>query len=230
MNTGVVGAGMMGSNIVKSAAKAGCVRIYDIDYRKACKCAADFRQSACRTIDGLLDCEVIFLAVPGDTVIPVLERYLEKTPDTVWVNVSTLVSGENLKNTFPENGNIVSIKIIGQADSMMGGMTPVIIVDPAYDGILNEEISGILWGIGEVVSDYENKYMDVNLYAAEAAMLTAKSLADKLHALDINEKVIHAAIKSVFTGTAAQFPYINPDYFHKLVFERHPDISFRRYF
>lgn len=230
MNIGVVGAGMMGGNIVKSAAKLGCVRIFDTDSSRAANTASCTGQRACGSVEDLLDCEVIFLAVPGDAVIPLLNRCIDKAPNTLWVNISTLLNREHLKIAFPEARNIISIKIIGQADSMAGGMMPVIIVDPLYKDIAGREIVDILGEVGEVVFDDEKKYLDVNLYAAEAAMLTAASLADKLLAMGIDKRAICAAIKSVFTGTAAQFPYQAQDYFHKLVLERHRGISFSRYF
>ncbi|HEX9060585.1 MAG TPA: NAD(P)-binding domain-containing protein [Clostridia bacterium] len=230
MNIGVVGAGMMGCNIVKSAAKSGCVKVFDVDFTRASNAAYDFGQIACKSFDDLLDCEVIFLAVPGSAVIPLLNDYINKTENALWINISTLLNQEHLKNSFPEARNILSIKIIGQAGSMTNGMMPVIIVDPVYGDVVTREILDILGEVGEVVFDYEKKYLDVNMYAAEAAMVTAATLAEKLFAMNIDKKAIHAAIKGVFTGTAAQFPYGDQDYFHKLVFVRHPDMDFSKYF
>jgi hypothetical protein len=41
----------------------------------------------------------------------------------------------------------------------------------------------------------------------------------------IGEQVINAAIRQIFIGSALQFPYVEPDYFHELVYQRNPELK-----
>lgn len=226
MDIGVIGVGNMGEHLAASSSLVGKVRVYDIDSEKAEAVASKLGITFLNDIEGLLKSDIIFLAIPGNSVIPLLKENLKKSgPKTLWINVSTLVSIKDIKEAFPASKNIGSIKIIGEAGAMHSGTKPVIIVDPLYKNVFTEDVHKILNGVGDVIVDYELKYLNINLYAAEVAMLSCLSLAKKLSDNGIDNKVINAAVKGVLVGTSRQFPYENPDYFHELVYQIHPDIK-----
>ncbi len=79
--------------------------------------------------------------------------------------------------------------------------------------------------MGIVIYDDEEKYLKVNYMAAEEAMKSVINLARKLQNMKMKSHVVNAAIKQIFLGTAQQFPYEEPDYFHDLVYQNIPELK-----
>ena len=223
---GVIGVGRMGKQIISCCQRQGHVKVFDIDNVEATRVAMQYRVICCQSIEDMLDCTTIFLAVPGETVMAIIGDYVQQAPqELIWISVSTLLTARQLRETYPSYGNVISVKIIGVADAMQLGIRPVLVLDPAYDLILHGYVLSLLDQVGEVVHDFEDKYVAVNLMSAEAAMTAVIWLAKQLKASGIANPAVITSIRNVFLGTASQFPYQPSDYFHELIFARHPDLQ-----
>ncbi len=90
---------------------------------------------------------------------------------------------------------------------------------------LTSYVEKIFQKVGIAIFDDENKYTDVNYIAATESMKGAIYTADKLRKMKIKRQIIEVAIKQVFVGTAGQYPYEEPDYFHELVYKKNPGLK-----
>ncbi|MBW2066860.1 MAG: NAD(P)-binding domain-containing protein [Deltaproteobacteria bacterium] len=224
---GVIGAGQMGSQIGKVASEDHDVVYYDIDNSKACSAAAE---SHCRyeeEINGVLESQIIFLAVPKEGVVNLLRRYHTiVSRGTLWVNISTFITLKEIREITEDTSNIVSCKIIGHFERMSPAHRCAFVIhrevpENPLVGIVEE----VFRRVGTTIYDDENRYLEVNYIAATEAMKGVLATAKKLKDLNFPTPIIEAAVQQVFVGTAGQFPYRNPDYFHDLVYGRNPGLK-----
>ena len=222
MKVGIVGAGQMGTQIGKVASDDHDVIFYDIDRGKSRHAADKLNVRYEDEIHEILRSHIIFLAVPGSAIIELLKEYQASvSKETLWVNISTFVTLKDIISVTGDGSNLVSCKIIGHFE-MMSSTNPCAFVIhqvlPKND--LTSTVEQIFKRVGITIYDDENKYLEINYLAAAEAMRGALNVAKRLRSLDIQFPIIEAAIKQVFVGSAGQFPYANPDYFHDLVYKR----------
>ncbi len=213
----------MGSILAKHAAKIGQVCVFDIAGQKSKEIALRYGVNFSEQMEEALEADIVFLAIPKDEAVSVINNF-SRNGCQLWVNFSTLLTKRNIRTLFPYTKNLVSVKIIGEADAINRGIPPVFVIDPDFRTLVNNDVLSLLKEIGAVIFDCEEKYEMVNYLAAELAMLAATQLAKKLKKKGIAAAAIEAAIKGVFVGTVSQFPYDEPDYFHQLVFAKHANL------
>ena len=223
----VVGAGQMGTQIGKTACKDNDVIFYDIDQDKSRSAARLCNARYSDTAQEIITTDIVFLCVPKKGVIEWLQKsYSKASMETVWVNICTFLTLKDILDFTGSAENIVSCKIIGHFQMISPTSRGVFIIHPEHPE--NERmltIEKILKNVGEVIYDDEGKYLEVNYIAASEGMKGVLHTANLLRKRGLKDQVIHAAIRQVFIGTALQFPYAEPDYFHELVYQRNPGLK-----
>ena len=227
IRVGVIGAGQMGLQIGKVSSEDHDVIYYDIDRTKSRRAAIESHARYDDEIKDVLKSHVIFLAVPKDGVTDLLKRYHPiVSRDTLWVNISTFVTLKEIMMITGDVSNIVSCKIIGHFERISPSHRCAFVIHKEHpDSRLMETVEKIFRRVGITVYDDENRYLEVNYIAAAEAMKGVLNTAAKLKDLNIQNQIIEAAVQQVFLGTAGQFPYRNPDYFHDLVYQRNPELK-----
>jgi pyrroline-5-carboxylate reductase len=227
IQVGVIGAGQMGSQIGKVSSEDHDVIYYDIDGTKCRRTAIESRARYEDEIKEVLRSHIIFLAVPRDGVIDLLKGYHAIVPrETLWVNISTFVTLKEIMMITGDVSNIVSCKIIGHFERISPVHPCAFVIHSEHpDSPLMETVEKIFKKVGATVYDDETRYLEVNYIAAAEAMKGVLNTAKKLKDLNIQGQIIEAAVQQVFVGTAGQFPYRNPDYFHNLVYQRDPELK-----
>ncbi|MBW1802336.1 MAG: NAD(P)-binding domain-containing protein [Deltaproteobacteria bacterium] len=222
----VFGAGQMGTRIGEVACREHDVVFFDIDPEKAQQSADRFGGRSANDIRQALDSQILFLAVPGSAVIQLLkDHYSAVSMDTLWVNISTFVTLKDMQAVTGKSGNIISCKIIGQSELVSDENPSAFIIDSSQsESSLVPVVGDIFKKVGVVIFDHEEKYREVNYIGAAEAMRGVIYVANTLRDMGLQKEVIRAAITQVFIGTAIQFPYANPDYFHDLVYGRNPGL------
>ena len=226
MKIAIVGAGQMGTQIGKAASESHNVIFYDIDPEKSRSAAELINAEYSDSLQDILTARIIFLCVPGKAVTDLLREYHSKTrTEVLWVNISTFVTLKDLIQRVGPADNIVSLKIVGHFERISPDNKGVFVIHEKHPA--NEqmtEVKKILKGVGTVIYDDEEKYLEVNYIAAAEAMKGVLNTANLLKMQGLDDQVLQAAVKQVFVGTALQFPYAKPDYFHELVYERNPGL------
>ncbi len=223
----IVGAGQMGTQIGKAACKDNDVIFYDIDHDKSRSAAKLYNAGYSNTLQEIDTPDIIFLCVPKNAVMELLHNdYVKGSTETLWVNICTFITRNEITKITGFAGNIVSCKIIGHFERISPTNKGVFIIHSEHPE--NERmavVEDILQNVGTVIYDDENKYLEVNYIAASEAMKGVLHTANLLREKGIGEKVINAAIRQIFIGSALQFPYAEPDYFHELVYQRNPGLK-----
>jgi len=223
---GVIGAGQMGTQIGKVANEDHDVIFYDIDVMKSKRAAKVCQADYVEDIDLALRSHILFLAVPRKAVIEILQKHHSVvSEDMLWVNICTFVTLKDILGIVGKVKNVLSCKIIGHFE-MMSPDNPCafIIHDQSPQNDLTHIVDELFSKLGIVVYDNEEKYLEVNYIAASEGMKGVIRAANLLKRMDIRGEVIEAAVKHVFLGTARQFPFLEPDYFHDLVYQRNPGL------
>jgi hypothetical protein len=227
MKVGIVGAGQMGTQIGKVASDDHDVIFYDIDRGKSRHAADKLNVRYEDELHEILRSHIIFLAVPGNAVIELLKEYQGSvSKETLWVNISTFVTLKEMISVTGDGSNLVSCKIIGHFEMMSPTNPCAFVIHQVHpENDLTSIVEKIFKRVGITIYDDENKYLEINYIAAAEAMRGVLNVAKLLRSLDIQFPIIEAAIKQVFVGSAGQFPYANPDYFHDLVYKRNPELK-----
>jgi pyrroline-5-carboxylate reductase len=211
----IVGAGQMGTQIGKAACKDNDVIFYDIDHDKSRSAAKLYNAGYSNTLQEIDTPDIIFLCVPKNAVMELIHNdYVKGSTETLWVNICTFITRKEIINTT------------GSFERISPTNKGVFIIHSEHPE--NERmavVEDILQNVGAVIYDDENKYLEVNYIAASEAMKGVLHTANLLREKGIGEKVINAAIRQIFIGSALQFPYAEPDYFHELVYQRNPGLK-----
>jgi pyrroline-5-carboxylate reductase len=223
----VIGAGQMGTQIGKVASKQHEVIFFDKDLDRSKEAAHRFHSKYENNIFEVLDSPIIILAVSGNAVIDLIRKYHAQSPrETLWVNISTFVTLKDIKDITGDVDNVLSCKIIAHFERMSLESKCVFVIHNEHpENALTATLEGIFREAGIVIYDDEEKYLEVNYLAAQEAMKSVIHLAGKLQSMDMGSHVINAAVKQVFLGTAQQFPFAKPDYFHDLVYQKTPGLK-----
>jgi pyrroline-5-carboxylate reductase len=174
-----------------------------------------------------LNSDILFLAVPKSAVLELFEKYYAQVPkETLWVNICTFITLKDIQGLTGDARNVVSCKIIGHFEMMSpANKCAFVIHDESPAGELTSIVESVFRKVGIVVHDNEEKYLEVNYIAASEGMKGVIRAANILKGLHIDTQIINAAIRQLFIGTARQFPYPSPDYFHNLVYQRNPGLK-----
>jgi pyrroline-5-carboxylate reductase len=195
----IIGAGRLGS-LLADRIPATCRKvIISTQKAEAVALADEVGGVASDQMSAVRGCRVVFMAVAGPSVSPMLS---DITPhldgDALVVNMAVDVMTDELAAAHP-GVRLAAVKVIGHAREMGHGSPGVVILDHV-DARNEEHLRELVSGLGPVTRDAESKVV-----AAQEAVVTvmewaAADLRIRLGELGLAEGLIQAAIATTGPG------------------------------
>ncbi|MEH0020197.1 MAG: NAD(P)-binding domain-containing protein [Desulfobacter sp.] len=221
---GIIGAGRMGSYITRKIATHYSVYVYDVVWEKASALSLTTGCNAVQQIDEITSCDCILLAVGKKESLDYINQFLILNCPSFVVCLATEVIQEDLYPARRSGFPMFTVKIIGESDEMEKGGASYFIVNNLSD-YDSGEIINLLSHCGTIIEGDDAPFESVNLVAAEEIMMAAGKITGRLKQMGIPARIIQTAIQSVSAGTLAQYPWEERDYFHKRIFNAHPELK-----
>lgn len=213
MKVAIVGAGRLGTALVKRIAPGTSLVIIDSNLDKARELAG--QAEGATASDRLTDCRgarAALLALPPGEIAPVvadMETWL--TDDTLVVDLATESPTDQMRQFHP-GVRLASAKVLGQAREISRGAEAVILVDAPSDEDF-ELLAGLLGGIGTVARGPADLVRRVNVAVAEEVIRCERSLRRRMAEFSLDPEWVRVAIgttavgilRSLATGDAGPF-------------------------
>ena len=201
MTIGLIGVGRMGKAIAARLANNFDVTVFDRDTVRLLAVADEYGLQAANSIEEMSDLGTIILAVPDREVISCIKIFNQLQKPLIVINIATNVDRHVLRETPAKHVQCISAKIVGQADEMMLGQRPVIIVDERPPELV-PLAAEIFRAAGEVIIGRADMVSLINTIAAEKILTAAVSIEETLLQQNITDPaIIKTAIRQVAVGT-----------------------------
>ncbi|MDD4600986.1 hypothetical protein SDC9_14984 [bioreactor metagenome] len=201
MPIGLVGVGRMGRTLAAKLSDQIELVLFDRDDTRLAEVAAEYRITTSDSLESLAALGTVILVVPDREVISCIKIFNQLQQSLTVINVATNVDRHVLREIAAKHVKCISAKIIGQADEMMAGQRPVIIVDdfPAEISIVTAEIFN---KVGDVIIGRADLVAQINRMAAEKVLTAAVTIEEALRQQNITDQaIIKNAIGQVAVGT-----------------------------
>lgn len=212
-NVAVIGAGKMGSVVIRQLPEESQVVIIDLDLEKVKKLADKAEATYDNSLQAAKDADVIFVILPANSV----EETVEKLQDIVKtgaiiVNMATSICIDKLAKKHRGDIGLIDAKIIGQASAISNDEKGLVIVkaaDSAMFDLVKELLSG-LFTVEQGDADLVEKINTIAVYegikaaAAINRQLTEMNIPKNWSDL-VTAKVCIPTMKSYLEGTLGPF-------------------------
>lgn len=195
----IVGAGRMGSLLAGRLPRNTRKVIISRRRQSAVTVADEVGGIASDQLSAVRGCEAVFLTLPGQEIIAVLQEMLPHLDEgAVVVNMATDLLTEDLVDLFPRL-RLVAAKVVGHAREIAAGSPAVVVLD-RVSAELAAEFQELLHDLGHVVVDDEAKVLAVNTAVAEEMVRAEQALRRRLAGLGLDDEVIGVAIRTTGPG------------------------------
>lgn len=201
MAVGLVGIGRMGRALAAGLADTADLYLFDRDTERLKAVGEELGLPVKESIEELVELGTVILAVPDREVISCIKDFNQQPQPLQVINIATNVDSQVLHQTSARHIRCINAKFVGQADEMLLGQRPVVIIDnrPAEMVPIVREL---FQAVGEVVVDRADLVTAINTAAAEKVLAAAVSLEENLRQQNITDpRIIKAAIRQVAVGT-----------------------------
>lgn len=209
----VIGAGKMGSVVIRQLPEESQVIIIDLDLEKAKKLASKKDARYDNSLTAAKDTDIIFVILPANAV----EETVEKLQDivktgAVIVNMATSICIDKIAKKHRGDIGLIDAKIIGQASAINNEEKGLVIVkadDTSQFDIVKEMLSG-LFTVEQGNADLVEKINSLAVYEGiKAAAAIRKQLTEMNIPKDWSDlvigKVCIPTMKSYIDGTLGPF-------------------------
>lgn len=201
MTIGLIGVGRMGKALAARLGDQFDLTIFDRDTVRLLAVADEYGLKSAACIEDMSDLGTIILSVPDREVISCIKIFNQMQKPLKVINIATNVDRHVLRETPAKHVQCISAKIVSQADEMILGQRPVIIVDerpPELVPLATE----IFRAAGEVIVGRADLVSLINTIAAEKILTAAVNIEESLlHQGVADPAIIKAAIRQVAVGT-----------------------------
>lgn len=213
MKVAIVGAGRLGTALVKRLVPGTSLAVIDSDLDRARELAALAEGAV--AADQLVGCRgarAVLLALPPGEIAPVvaeMEKWLSK--ETLVVDLATESPTDQIRQSCP-GVRLASAKVLGQAREISRGADAVILVDaPSEEDV--QLLVHLLKGIGTVARGPADLVRRVNMAVAEEVIRCERSLRKRMAEFSLDPEWVRVAIgttavgilRSLATGDAGPF-------------------------
>lgn len=201
MVIGLVGMGRMGKALVRQLAGNFDLVIYDREISQMESVAEQYDIKTAASLEDMAALGTVILAVPDREVISCIKLFNQQPQPLTVINIATNVNRQVLREIAAKHVKCTSAKIISQADEMMAGQRPVIIVDD-YPPELVSATADIFSKVGDVIIGRADLVAQINRITAEKVLTAAVTIEEALRQQNINDtEIIKSAIGQVAVGT-----------------------------
>lgn len=200
MKIGLIGVGRMGKALTARLADHFDLTIFDRDTSLLTAVAEEYGLQVGTSIEDMSNLGTVIMAVPDREVISCIKTFNQIQQPLKLINIATNVDRNILREMPAKHVQCISAKIISQADEMMLGQRPVIVIDERPPELvpLAQEIFA---GVGEVIVGKADLVSMINTIAAERILTAAVNIEESLLQQNIADPaIIKAAIRQVAVG------------------------------
>lgn len=200
MPVGLVGVGRMGKALAAKLAGHIELVLFDRDNTQLTAVAGEYNTRISDSLEDMAELGTVILAVPDREVISCIKVFNQLSEPLTVINIATNVDRHVLRETAGRNVKCISAKIIGQADEMMAGQRPVIMVDD-HPVELVSATAEIFSKVGDVLIGRADLVAQINRMAAEKVLTAAVTIEETLRQQNITDQaIINNAIGQVAVG------------------------------
>lgn len=200
MPVGLVGVGRMGRALAARLADHVELVLFDRDSTQLTMVAGEYKIKIADSLEDMAALGTVILAVPDREVISCIKLFNQLSRPLTVINIATNVDRHVLRETAGRNVKCISAKIIGQADEMMAGQRPVIMVDD-HPVELVASTAEIFSKAGDVIIGRADLVAQINRMAAERVLTAAVTIEETLREQNITDQaIIKNAIGQVAVG------------------------------
>lgn len=205
MKVAVIGAGRMGSIVVKQLPRDINALVVDSDSKKAAECALQAGAESSGELLAASDADMIAVVLPSPAVNPVMKQLAAVAKDgAVIMNMATsAVVDEDIIRQNPKL-NFVDCKIIGSAMAMTYGAPSYVIVGTEDQEVFSK-IAHILSGYTKVLKGDASIVPYINSLGSEEGIRCGVRLRKRLKEHQIPEDWEYIVLYSVAAGTLQGF-------------------------
>lgn len=201
MAIGLVGTGRMGRALAAGLADTADLYLFDRDAARLKTIAAELKLPAVENMEELVNLGTVILAVPDREVISCIKDFNQQSQPLQVINIATNVGRRVLQQTSARHVRCINAKFISQADEMLLGQRPVILIDD-WPPELVPAVRQLFQAVGDVIVGRADLVAAINKSAAETVLTAAVNLEETLRQQNITDpKIIKAAIRQVAVGT-----------------------------
>lgn len=201
MPIGLVGVGRMGKTLAVKLADHMDLVLFDRDNSRLADVESEYRLAVADSLEDMAALGTVILAVPDREVISCIKLFNQQPQPLTVINIATNVNRQVLREIAAKHVKCTSAKIISQADEMMAGQRPVIIVDD-YPPELVSATADIFSKVGDVIIGRADLVAQINRITAEKVLTAAVTIEEALRQQNINDtEIIKSAIGQVAVGT-----------------------------
>lgn len=200
MPVGLVGVGRMGKALTAKLAGHIELVLFDRDNTELIAVAGEYNTKISESLEDIAAIGTVILAVPDREVISCIKVFNRLPQPLTVINIATNVDRHVLRETAGRNVKCISAKIIGQADEMMAGQRPVIMVDD-HPVEMVAATAEIFSKVGDVIIGRADLVAQINRMAAEKVLTAAVTIEETLRRQKITDQaIINNAIGQVAVG------------------------------
>jgi 3-hydroxyisobutyrate dehydrogenase-like beta-hydroxyacid dehydrogenase len=209
---GILGLGRLGRALALRLQGEVPLLAYDVDRQAAQEFASRHRLALVSRRELVRCCDVVLITVPPTVVAEVLRRLSRRPgPHPVYANLATGVrTAELLADRDVAKLPVVGLKPVCQFTAVRYGLPTVFVTTSAdHLALLQRAVEQL----GPVVLGEETVVRRLNRIATKAALAAASELQDELRSVSPDDRLVQAAIRNVFAGTAADYPPDQSDHY-----------------
>ncbi len=201
----VVGAGRMGTVVARQLPEQTRKIIIDIDAEKAGRLAERVAGISSTDLAGAESADLVAVVLPTPVVNETVEKLLPivKKGATI-LNMATTAHIEPETAKKNDAVSIVDAKIIGHAGAISRGEPGIVVIDCSNADRFTM-IKGQLPGFDKVVRGEANLVEKINKVGSTEGIRAAVTVRKKLAALNVPDRWINVAIRTVCAGTMRSY-------------------------
>ncbi|KJS82661.1 MAG: hypothetical protein JM58_14420 [Peptococcaceae bacterium BICA1-8] len=214
MKTLVLGAGRMGSSVIKYLASKGELLVYDRNEDKIEVLKNEFNLSIrLASFDDLFDTDYLFMVISADGVRGFLEEHIkELKPGATVVNMATALPNEGFFTfkRYNKRVNLVQAKIVGHYKELE--LEPLVLF---LEGENKEQVADILRDWGKLYFMDTDIVHHINGEAVKQAISAVEHMKGHIVHFRLPKEVETALLRNVLAGTLKAYaeddigPYFN---------------------
>lgn len=200
MEIGVVGVGRLGRELARRIAEYHNLTIFDVDAQRRERISSQYGAKQAESMLELANLDAVILAVPDRAVVSCIEAFQTVSAKAVLINVATNISQHLLQRSAKGRVSCISVKFVSQATEMSCGQSPLLIINDQPSELV-PLVQEVFRSVGEQIVGRADMVAAINSIAAEAALVAAVCIEEKLHRQKIHDAlIIKNAIRQVAAG------------------------------
>lgn len=209
MKVGLIGVGRMGTVLANRLKSNVEITIYDKDSECIKKKAHELGVNYVVEMEELLDRDVIILAIPDREILACIQEFNTMGNSINLISIATNVAQRTLDETAAEQVKCIAVKFIGQADEILAGDNPVIVIN-SCPAELVPVAKAVFHSLGQILVGEADMVTRINNLTArkviEAAVMIEEELRQEGYTQDF---LISTAIRQVGAGVLKVYSYNN---------------------